>query len=170
MQLPLHETDQGDTLLEALRQNQRLLRELTVRFGIDTTPPEYSPTGVSTCSPQMVHNLLAPEMAHLPQEQLRVLLLDAHNQVVGQRVIYLGNVRSSVIRPAEILRPAVTAGVPSIIICHNHPSRDPTPSSADITVTKHILDGGKLLGVDLLDHVIIAGNQFTSLKETGKMD
>ena len=108
-------------------------------------------------------------MTPLAQEQLRVLLMSTKNEVLGQRVIYQGNVSSAVVRPAEVLRPAVMEAVPSIIICHNHPSHDPTPSPEDARLTRDLVKAAKLLGVDLLDHVIIGGEQFVSLKERGLM-
>ena len=108
-------------------------------------------------------------MAPLAQEQLRVLLLNTKNQVLGQRVVYQGNVNSSMIRPAEVLRPAVIEAVPSIIISHNHPSQDPTPSPEDTAITRELVQAGKLLGIELLDHIVIGGERFVSLKERGLM-
>ena len=109
-------------------------------------------------------------MSALAQEQLRVLLLNTRNQVRGQRVIYMGNVNSSVIRPAEVLRAAVIESAPSIIISHNHPSGDPTPSPEDVSITRELVQAGKLLGIDLLDHVVIGGDGWVSLKERKLMD
>ena len=116
----------ADTLLEALRSNLDLLGELAARYQVPTrweTPRDLPSIG----SPEDVYFLLGPEMAPLAQEQLRVLLLNTRNQVVGQRVVYQGNVSSSQVRTAEVLRPAVQEGLPSIIVVHNHPSGDPDP-------------------------------------------
>ena len=156
-------------LLDALRSNLSLLGELAVRYEVETQPER--PTGdlpAINC-PEDVGRLLGPEMAPLAQEQLRVLLLDIKNNVVGQRIIYVGNVNSSIVRPAEVLRPAVVESVPSIIVSHNHPSGDPTPSPEDVAITKDLAAAGKLLGVELLDHVVIGGDRFVSLKERGLM-
>ncbi len=110
--------------------------------------------------------LVIPEMAHLDHEELRVLVLDTRNHVVANILMYQGTVNSSVIRAGEIFRPAVTRKCPSIIICHNHPSGDPTPSPEDESVTKQLVEAGKVLEVDLLDHLVIGHNQrFISLKE-----
>ena len=98
-----------------------------------------------------------------------MLLLDFKNNVLGQRVIYQGNVNSSVVRPAEVFRHAVIESAPNIIIVHNHPSTDPTPSPADMSITQELTAAGKLLGIQLLDHVVIAGEKFISLKERGMM-
>ena len=73
------------------------------------------------------------------------------------------------IRPAEVLRPAVLEAVPSIIVSHNHPSGDPTPSGPDAAITRELAQAGKLLGIELLDHVVIGGERFVSLKERGLM-
>ena len=155
-------------LLEALRANLHLLGEIAMRYEVETQPerPEDPP---SISCPDDVRRLLAPEMAHLAQEQLRVLLLDTRNHVVGQRVVYQGNVNSSMVRPAEVLRPAVVEAVPHVILVHNHPSHDPTPSAQDAAITRDIAQAGKLLGVELLDHVVIGGERFASLKERGLM-
>ena len=118
---------QEQALLDALRSNLSLLGELAVRYEVETQPERPAdPPAIN--SPQDVHRLLGPEMSSLAQEQLRVLLLNTKNNVVGQRVIYQGNVNSSVIRPAEVFRPAIIESAPSIIISHKHPSGDPTPS------------------------------------------
>ena len=98
-----------------------------------------------------------------------MLLLNTKNLVVGQRVVYQGNVNSSIVRPAEVLRPAVIEAVPSIIISHNHPSQDPTPSPEDAAITRELAQAAKLLGIELLDHVVIGGEKFVSLKERGLM-
>ena len=78
-----------------------------------------------------------------------------------------GSLNSSIVHPREIFKRAVLQNAASIIICHNHPSGDPTPSQEDINTTKRIYDAGKILGIELLDHVIIGDNKYTSLKEKG---
>ncbi|MDE2752683.1 MAG: hypothetical protein OXI83_08925 [Gemmatimonadota bacterium] len=155
-----------EALLEVLRQNLHVLGELAVRYEVETLP-ERDPDAPALCSPQAVQRLLGPEMSVLAQEQVRVLLLDRKNRVVGQRVIYQGNDYSSVVRPAEVLRPAVLVAAPNIIVAHNHPSGDATPSPADIRVTKDLAEAAKLLGVELLDHVVIGRSEATSLKDRG---
>ena len=88
---------------------------------------------------------------------------------MGQRVIYQGNVSSAIVRAAEVFRPAVIEAVPSIIVSHNHPSQDPTPSPEDAALTRELVQAGKLLDIELLDHVVIGGERFVSLKERGLM-
>ncbi len=155
-----------DALLDALRQNLHVLGELAVRYEVETLP-EREPDAPALCSPGDVQRLLGPEMGTLAQEQVRVLLLDRRNRVVGQRVIYQGNAYSSVVRPAEVLRPAVVVAAPNIIVAHNHPSGDASPSPDDIKVTKDLAEAAKLLGIELLDHVVIGRSEATSLKDRG---
>ncbi len=160
---------EGNAVLDALRANLDLLGELAARYEVAFQPerPAEMPT---ISSPQDVYNLLGPEMSTLAQEQLRVVLLDTRNQLLGQRIVYQGNINSSIVRPAEVLRPAVIEQAPSIIVVHNHPSHDPTPSPADVSITRELTKAGKLLGIELLDHVVIAGKRFVSLKERNLME
>ena len=117
-------------------------------------------------SPQDVANLLQAEMAALEQEHLRVLLLNTRNQVLRTEEVYVGNVNSSIVRPAEVFRPAVRDNAPSIIIVHNHPSGDPTPSPEDVNITRELVAVGKLLSIELLDHLVIgSGGRYVSLNE-----
>ena len=158
--------EHADALLEALRRNLHVLGELAVRYEVETLP-EREPGAPALCSPRDVQRLLGAEMGALAQEQVRVLLLDRKNRLVGQRVIYQGNAYSSVVRTAEVLRPAVVAGVPHLIVAHNHPSGDSAPSPQDVKVTKELAAAAKLLGVDLLDHVVIGAGDAVSLKDRG---
>ena len=118
-------------------------------------------------SPRDVSNLLTPEMAFLPQESLRVLRLNVRNQVLGISKLYSGNVSSAVVRTAEVFRDAVRETCSSIIIVHNHPSGDPTPSSDDVRVTEQLVKAGRLLDIEVLDHVVVAQGGFVSLKDRG---
>ena len=162
-------TLEGYAVLEALRSNLSLLGELAMRYQVAVQPerPEEMPT--ISC-PQDVHDLLGPELSVLAQEQLRVLLLNTRNQVVGQRTVYQGTVNSSAVRPAEVLRAAVIENAPSIVVCHNHPSGDPTPSPEDVNVTRDLVAAGKLLDIEVMDHIVIGKGRYASLKEKGLMD
>lgn len=118
-------------------------------------------------SPQDVANLLTPEMALLSQESLRVLLLNTRNQVLSVSEVYRGNVSTAVIRAAEVFRDAVKENCPAVILVHNHPSGDPTPSAEDIKVTGQLQQAARLLDIELLDHIVLAQNGFVSMKEQG---
>ena len=116
-------------------------------------------------SPEDVYALLFAEMALLDREQLRVVLLSTRNEVLSVREVYRGNVSSALVRVAEVFSDAVREGCPSIIVVHNHPSGDPTPSAEDAALTKQLVDAGRLLGVEVLDHVVIARQGHKSLKD-----
>ena len=162
-------TLEGHAVLEALRSNLTLLGELAAHYEVSFQPER--PTEMPTIScPQDVFNLLGPEMSGLAQEQLRVLLLNTRNSVMAQRIVYQGNVNSSIVRPAEVFRAAIVESAPTIVISHNHPSGDPTPSPEDVKITRELVEGGKLLGIDLMDHIVIAGDRYVSLRERKLMD
>ena len=112
-------------------------------------------------------NLLMSEMSLLEQEHLRTLLLDTKNRVLATREIYVGSLNTSLIRVGELFRPAIHANSAAVIIVHNHPSGDPTPSPEDVAVTHQIVEAGKLLDIEVLDHLIIGGQRWVSLKERG---
>ncbi len=103
------------------------------------------------------------EMAFLDHEQMRILVLDTKNRVVENISRYQGTVNSSVLRAAEVYRPAVIRNCPAIIICHNHPSGDPTPSPEDIAVTHQLVAAGQHLDIELVDHLVIGNQRFVSL-------
>ena len=121
--------------------------------------------------PEDVVQLLQPQHDTRTQEELHVLLINTRGKLISQHIIYRGNVNSTVVRPAELLRPAILAGVPSIIISHNHPGGDPTPSSADISMTKDIHAAAILMGITLLDHIVTAPDgHHISMKEAKMLD
>lgn len=118
-------------------------------------------------SPTDAANLLMLEMGSLAQENLRTILLDTKNRVLDSPTVYVGNVNSSIIRVAEVFRGAIRENATSIIVAHNHPSGDPTPSPEDVHVTRSLVDAGLLLGIEVLDHLVIGHQRFVSLKERG---
>lgn len=118
-------------------------------------------------SPADVANLLMMEMQLLEKEELRVVLLNTKNVVQDIVTVYVGSLNTAVVRIAEVFRPAIRANSASIIVLHNHPSGDPTPSPEDVRVTEKIVETGQLLNIELLDHLVIGGNRFVSLKERG---
>ena len=106
-------------------------------------------------------------MSVLEQEHLRVLLLDTRNHLMDIVEVYKGSVNSSQVHVGEIFKAAVRRNAPSIIVVHNHPSGDPTPSPDDVAVTRALVQAGKLLDVEVLDHLVIGQGRFVSLKERG---
>ena len=118
-------------------------------------------------TPADAANLVLTEMGLLEQEHLRVMLLDTKNCVLETPTIYVGSLNTSLIRVGELFREAIRANCASLIVLHNHPSGDPTPSPEDVAVTRQIVEAGKLLDVEVLDHLIIGRQRFVSLKERG---
>lgn len=118
-------------------------------------------------SPMAAVGAMLPEMSALDQEEMRVLLLDTKHHVIDTVTLYRGTLNTCVTRIAEIFRPAIIAGAESILVIHNHPSGDPTPSPEDILLTRRLNQAGNLLDIKVIDHIIIATGHFLSLKERG---
>lgn len=118
-------------------------------------------------SPGDAANLLMSEMMFLEQEHLRLILLDTRNRVLSTPTIYVGSLNSSVVRVGELFRAAIKENAAAFIVAHNHPSGDPSPSPEDINVTRQIVSAGKLLDIQLLDHIVIGYQRYVSLKERG---
>jgi DNA repair protein RadC len=118
-------------------------------------------------SPADIANMLQAEMSFLEQEELRLVLLNTKNQVLAIPRVYKGNVNTSLIKVGELFKEAVRENCPALVVVHNHPSGDPTPSPEDIKVTEQIVKAGKLLDIEVLDHVIIGQQRYISLKEIG---
>ncbi len=115
-----------------------------------------------------VFNYMGPKLIHLDRECFMVLHLDTKNGVIKEEVVSLGTLNSSIIHPRELFKSAIKESANSIILVHNHPSGDPTPSHEDKEVTERIKDAGKLLGIDVLDHVIIGNEKYWSFNESIK--
>ncbi|GAB4523475.1 MAG: DNA repair protein RadC [Anaerolineales bacterium] len=126
--------------------------------------PEEQP---AISSPADAARLVQYEMSALEQEELRVLLLNTRNCVLAIHQVYRGSLNSSQVRVGELFREAIRRNAAAVIVVHNHPSGDPTPSPDDVTVTRAIREAGKLLDIPLLDHIVIGHNRYVSLKERG---
>jgi DNA repair protein RadC len=115
--------------------------------------------------PDDVVDLLGPPMGGLLQEQFRILLLDTKHRVLKNVLVAQGGLNSAVIHPREVLRPAILASAAAMVLAHNHPSGDPEPSEEDLRLTVRFNDACRLMGIELLDHIVIGGGDYTSLKE-----
>lgn len=119
-------------------------------------------------SPSDIAQLCMPEMSLLEQEQMRVVLLDTKNRVNCIVTAYQGSVHTTVVRIAELFREAIRRNMPSIVLVHNHPSGEATPSPEDAAITREIVKAGQLLDIEVLDHLVIGEHgRFVSLKERG---
>lgn len=114
-----------------------------------------------------IAEMLMIEMADLNQEILKLIILNTKNKIIKIKDVFKGTLNSSLVHPREIFCEAIKSSGASIIICHNHPSGDPNPSEEDINITVRIKECGKIIGINLLDHIIIGDRKYSSLKEKG---
>jgi DNA repair protein RadC len=141
-------------LKAALELGNRLRQE-----GMNERPAIHSPSDAAA--------MVQYDMSALEQEELRVLLLDTRNRVLSIETVYKGSLNSSQVRVGELFKTAIRTNAAAIIVAHNHPSGDPTPSPDDVAVTRAIIQAGKLLDVEVLDHLVIGMGRFVSMKERG---
>jgi len=118
-------------------------------------------------APSEIAGMLVDEMSTLEREELRVAILNTRNGILAVETVYQGNVSSSLVRIGELFCEAVRRQASSILLIHNHPSGDPTPSPDDLRLTAEALAAGRLLDIQLLDHVVIAGGSWVSLRDRG---
>ncbi|WP_324295639.1 RadC family protein [Rossellomorea vietnamensis] len=118
-------------------------------------------------SPEDGANYVMNDMRFLAQEHFVCLYLNTKNQVLHKQTIFIGSLNASIVHPREVFKEAFRRSAASIICIHNHPSGDPTPSREDIEVTKRLVECGRIIGIDILDHLIIGEKKFISLKEKG---
>jgi len=159
---PYEELLQEHGLGEAKAAQIKAAIELGRRLTVES--PEARPT---INSPADAAALVQYEMSGLEQEHLRVLLLDTRNHLLDIAEVYKGSVNSSQVRVGEIFKAALRRGASAIIVVHNHPSGDPTPSPDDVAVTRAFVQAGKLLDLEVLDHLVIGQGRWVSLKERG---
>jgi DNA repair protein RadC len=122
------------------------------------TPPAIS-------KPEHVYRLVFPRLKDEKREHFVALYLSARNTVIAQETVSVGSLNASIVHPREVYRPAILHSAAALILAHNHPSGDPTPSEEDVAITKRLHEAGQLLGIELLDHVVLASDGFTSMRE-----
>lgn len=127
-----------------------------------------SPTGEAIKGPADAFRYVA-EMGRLKKEEFRALYLDVRHRVLHEEVVSVGSLTGSLVHPREVFRPAVHYGAAAVLVAHNHPSGDTTPSQEDLAITRQLTEAGRLLGVELLDHLIVGGSQYISLMESGRL-
>ncbi|HAG07493.1 MAG TPA: hypothetical protein DCL13_04890 [Peptococcaceae bacterium] len=131
---------------------------------VATSAPESRPV---VRTPDDVAKLVMETMRHLDREHFRALLLNTKNQVLSIETISVGTLDSSTVHPRELFKSAVKKSAAAVILVHNHPSGDPTPSQADIDLTGRLVQAGSILGIGVLDHIVIGDNRYTSFKACG---
>jgi len=150
----------------ALELARLLIAELDAPYQARLTGELANPVYVT--SPADVAAYLAPMMGELEQEELWVVLLNTRNRVVSAHMVYRGTINTCQVRLADIFKPAIRENAAALVIAHNHPSGAADPSELDRAMTRQAMEAGRLLGIDVLDHVIVAGeSRYSSLKEMG---
>lgn len=119
--------------------------------------------------PDDVADLLLGEMSGLDREHFRAILLDTKNRILGLRTISIGSLNSSVVHAREVFKAAVSESAQAIVLVHNHPSGLPEPSEEDLAVTGRLVEAGRILGIEVLDHIVLGAQGFVSLKERGHL-
>jgi DNA repair protein RadC len=125
--------------------------------------------GVRPCikAPVDVYNLLKDRMQHLDREHFKAISLNTKHHVIYTETVSVGSLNASLVHPRELFKNLIKRSAAALVLAHNHPSGDPTPSREDIEVTRRLVEVGKLIGIDVLDHIVIGQNSFVSLKEQG---
>ncbi|MFD2443704.1 RadC family protein [Bacillus sp. CGMCC 1.16607] len=118
-------------------------------------------------SPEDAYNLLKEFLVDEDRERFVVVSLDTKNQPTAINICHVGSLNASLVHPREVMKSAILSNAASIIVGHNHPSQDPTPSKEDCEVTKRLVEAGRIIGIDVLDHLVVCEEKFVSLKEKG---
>jgi len=138
-------------------------------YRVAETPATYKkPTATKICEPRVVAELCKP-MTRLRQETFRVLALDSKNHLLRKVTVARGTLNATLVHPRDVFYPAIKANAAAIILVHNHPSGDPTPSEEDRRLTGRICQAGKILGIEVLDHIVVAKGGYVSLREHGEI-
>lgn len=117
--------------------------------------------------PADVQALLMPRLQHKTQEEFILLVLDTKNKVLAVEDVFRGSLNASIVHPREVFKKAISRSGAAIIVAHNHPSGDPTPSREDMEVTRRLVEAGKIIGIEVLDHVVFGDGKTVSMKEKG---
>lgn len=121
-------------------------------------------------SPQDASDIVMEELRYQDREVMRLLILDTKHQLIAAPTVSIGTLNASMVHPREVFKECIRRSAAAVIVVHNHPSGDPTPSAEDLKVTRRLRQAGGLLGIELIDHIIIGDNRFVSLKEQGLWD
>lgn len=136
---------------------------------VQETGPEIAPQ-LPVHNPDVAYWVLRPYFDGLDREHFVSLLLDIKHRLIGLNVISIGHLSAAPVHPREVYKAAVTANAAAIIVAHNHPSGDPEPSPDDVATTRRLAEAGRILGIELLDHVVVGEDRYVSLRERGLFD
>ncbi|MDP9468589.1 MAG: DNA repair protein RadC [Chloroflexota bacterium] len=160
----LARTDLVDLLPLGRRRAARLLAAVEMGRRVAASWPA---EGWRVRTPADLAERLMPAMAHLEREELRSVLLNTKNAVIGMVTVYAGNLAGSPVRVAEVFRDAVRRHAAALVVVHNHPSGDPAPSPEDLRITRELAEAGRLLDIELMDHLVIGHGRWVSLRALG---
>ncbi|MBG9545519.1 DNA repair protein RadC [Cytobacillus firmus] len=118
-------------------------------------------------SPEDAYKLLKEFLVESDRERFVVVCLDTKNQPTAINICHVGSLNASIVHPREVMKAAILSNAASVIVGHNHPSQDPTPSTEDIEVTKRLVEAGKIIGIEVIDHLVVCEEKYVSLKEKG---
>lgn len=124
-------------------------------------------SGLNFSAPETIAQYYMEDMRHRKKEAMKLLLLNSKTKLIGESELSLGTVNTTLVSPREVFVEALRRNAVAVILLHNHPSGDPTPSKQDILITRRVTEAGRLIGVELLDHIIIGDNCFISLRDKG---
>ena len=124
-------------------------------------------SGLNFSAPETIAQYYMEDMRHRKKEALKLLLLNMKTKLIGESELSLGTINTTLVSPREVFAEALRRNAAAVILLHNHPSGDPTPSREDVLATRRVIDAGKIIGIELLDHIIIGDNCFISLRDKG---
>lgn len=137
--------------------------ELGKREELDTVPP----SGIDIKNPEAVVKSIRATIKDKAKEHFKLILLNTRNKIIGISTISIGTLNANLVHPREVFKDAIVHNAASVVLVHNHPSGDPEPSEDDLEITKRLIKSGKLLGIEVMDHIIVAKDSFFSFKEKG---
>lgn len=151
----------------SLRQAAAVIAARELGRRLYASPPARRP---AVRAPADVATLVGPEMRYLDREHFRAVLLSTRHDLIAVEEIAVGGLNSAVIHPREVFKAAIRHSAAAVILAHNHPSGDPEPSGDDLRITTRLADAGRILGIEVLDHVVVGDGRFVSLRERGYLD
>jgi DNA repair protein RadC len=151
----------------SLRQAAAVIAARELGRRLYAAPPARRPT---VRTPADVAALVGPDMRYLDREHFKVVLLSTRHDVIAVESVAVGGLNSAVIHPREVFKAAIRHSAAAVILVHNHPSGDPEPSGDDLRLTARLADAGRILGIEVLDHVVVGDGRYVSLRERGHLD